>query len=197
MGRAGQKRDMEIIRDGDVERERVRETEMKRKTKAKARDGEREKRVERGRRRKGNFLGQWEEMLPPSLLSQGSPRTRSRLSMVDQGRAEMPMDPPGPAQTCPSLFLGSSFQSPPCVSPRGSPLSSPSLSTGPEFITHPFDLPTSGQPSPFLCGVWGGRGVWPKGLSHSLCIYCSFLSCLTPLILLVSAPKSPPPGSPP
>ena len=48
MGRAGQKRDMEIIRDGDVERERVRETEMKRKTKAKAWDGEREKRVERG-----------------------------------------------------------------------------------------------------------------------------------------------------
>ena len=57
MGRAGQKRDMEIIRDGDVESERVRETEMKRKTKAKARDAEREKRVERGRRRKGNFLG--------------------------------------------------------------------------------------------------------------------------------------------
>ena len=192
MGRAGQKRDMEIIRDGDVERERVRETEMKRKTKAKARAGE------RGRRRKGNFLGQREEMLPPSLLSQRSPRTRARLSMVDQGRAEMPMDPPGPAQTCPSPFLGSSFQSPPRVSPRGSPLSSPSLSTGPEFITHPFDLPTSGQPSPFLCEVrGGGGGVWPKGLSHSLCIYCSFLSCLTPLILLVSAPKSPPPGSPP
>lgn len=101
MGRAGQKRDMEIIRDGDVERERVRETEIKRKTKAKARDGERQKRVERGRRRKGSFLGQQEEMLPPSLLSQRSPRTRARLSMVDQGRAEMPMDPPGPAQTCP------------------------------------------------------------------------------------------------
>ena len=174
-----------------MERERVRETERQRK-----RQGLGRERKEWRERRKGSFLGQQEEMLPPPLLSQRSPGTRACLSMVGQGRAVMPMDPPGPEQTCPSLFPGSSFQSPPYASPRGSPLSSPSLSTGPEYeLIYPFDLPTSGWPSPLLCGVVGGRGVWPKGLSHSLCTYYSFLSCFTPLILLVSAPKSPPPGS--
>ena len=104
-------------------------------------------------------------MLPPSLLSQKSPGTRARLSMVGQGRAVMPMDPPGPEQTCPFLLSGSSFQSPPYVSPSGSPLSSPSLSTGPEFITYP--LTYQPQASPVLCyvGLSGKRGVAQRTVS--------------------------------
>ena len=104
-------------------------------------------------------------MLPPSLLSQKSPGTRARLSMVGQGRAVMPMDPPGPEQICPFLLSGSSFQSPPYVSPSGSPLSSPSLSMGPEFITYP--LTYQPQASPVLCyvGLSGKRGVAQRTVS--------------------------------
>lgn len=141
-----------------MERERVRETERQRK-----RQGLGRERKEWRERRKGSFLGQQEEMLPPPLLSQRSPGTRACLSMVGQGRAVVPMDPPGPEQTCPSLFPGSSFQSPPYASPCGSPLSSPSLSTGPEYeLIYPFDLPTSGGPALCYVGLWGEEACGPK-----------------------------------
>lgn len=122
--------------------------------------------------------------------SQRSPDSGPGLTCLQLVRAEL-----RPPWTCQALnkplLLGSGLQCSPSLSPCRSPLSYPSLSVGLDFITHPFDTPASAQPSPFVCTC-----VCSEGLSHSLCIYCSFLSCLTPLILLVSAPKCPPPGTP-
>lgn len=163
--RDGQSRTEKKHKDNQRWRCGKRKSERNRKRKEKARVRGREKSGERSRRRKGSFLGQQGEMLPPSLLSQRSPGTRARLSMVGQGRAVTPMGPPGPEQTCPSLLSGSSFQSPPYVSPSGSPLSSPSLSMGPEFII--YSLTYQPQASPVLCyvGLWGKRGVAQRTVS--------------------------------
>lgn len=50
------------------------------------------------------------------------------------------------------------------------------------------------QAGPALCyvGLWGERGVWPKGLSHGNCTYYSFLSCF---LLLFSGLSSKVPSS--
>lgn len=161
----GQSRTEKRHKDNQRWRCGKRKSERNRKRKEKARVRGREKSGERSRRRKGSFLGQQGEMLPPSLLSQRSPGTRAHLSMVGQCRAVMTMGPPGPEQTCPSLLSGSSFQSPPYVSPSGSPLSSPSLSMGPEFII--YSLTYKPQASPVLCyvGLWGKRGVAQRTVS--------------------------------